>query len=58
MLKANGIVPATEQYKRSADTQPEAEGVKQEIVEIEDDDEEKIRALEVCLCTSFETFVT
>lgn len=57
MLKANGVVPATEQYKRSADTQPEAEGIKQEIIEIEDDEEERIKALEVCLYASLQIFV-
>ena len=48
MLKANGIVPATEQYKRSADTQAHAEGMKQEIIDIPGDEEDKIKALEVC----------
>lgn len=46
MLRANGIAPSSTVQKRPAEAQPEAD-VKEEVVDIEDDDDDEIRALEV-----------
>ena len=52
MLKANGIAPSSVGQKRPAEAQPEAE-VKEEVIDIEDDNSEEIRALEVSGCFTF-----
>jgi hypothetical protein len=45
MLRANGIAPTSTVQKRPAEAQPEAD-VKEEVVDIEDDGDDEIRALE------------
>ena len=56
MLKANGIAPAAGGRKRSAASHTEAGGVKQEIIEIDDEDDE-IKTLEVSCRISFEAYL-
>jgi len=45
MLKANGIASSSTGQKRPAEAQPEAD-VKEEVIDIEDDNAKEIRALE------------